>query len=304
MSIALYKSKQFLAPLIKIIVIVICTYVFYLQWTERPLSFDSILFSLQKLPWFTLPLMISISLSSWLVESKKWQYLIHDFYVLGFRQSLIQNLTAQAASFITPLRAGEFALKPLFFAKTLRKNIWSRILASNSAQMIITTILGSVGVLFYLEQSLPLEAVYLLISTAVLLCLLVLAIAVWLIKKWDSRNMTLQKWRNTLLYSLLRYALFASNWLLILWLLDDPSTPLLLIRDISVFYLAVSIIPVFQLFDIALKWSVAAYVFQGSPYNVEPILVATTLVWLTNSIVPTILGCALFPFQKLKTIEE
>jgi len=304
MYIALHKSKQFLAPLIKIIVVVICTYALYLQWMERPLSLDAILFSLQKLPWFTLPLMISISLSSWLVESKKWQYLIRDFYMLGFRQSVIQNLTAQAASFITPLRAGEFALKPLFFTKTLRKNIWSRILASNSSQMIITTILGSIGVLFYLEQILPLDAIYLIISTAILLCLLLLAVALWLIKKWDSETMTLQKWRDTLLYSLLRYALFASNWLLILCLLDHPSTTLLMISNISVFYLAVSIIPIFQLFDIALKWSVAAYVFQGSLYNAELILIATTLIWFTNTIVPTLLGCALFPFQKLKTTEE
>jgi hypothetical protein len=304
MYIALYKSKQFLAPLIKIIVIVICAYVLYLQWIERPLRLNTILFSLQKLPWFTLPLMISISISSWLVESKKWQYLIRDFYVLGFRESVIQNLTSQAASFITPLRAGEFAMKSFFFTTSLRKKVWSRILAGNSSQMAVTAILGSIGLLLYFQEQLELESLFPLILTSSLLSLLVFTLVLWLMKKWDSGTMTVQKWCDTLLYSLLRYVLFASNWLLILWLSDYESSALLIIRNITVFYVAASIIPVFQLFDIALKWSVAAYVFQGSLYNAELILMATTLVWFTNSIVPTLLGCALFPFQKLTTTEE
>jgi hypothetical protein len=285
-----HVHRAFLAPLIKIIVIVICAYVLYLQWIERPLRLDTILFSLQKLPWFTLPLMISISISSWLVESKKWQYLIRDFYVLGFRESVIQNLTSQAASFITPLRAGEFAMKSFFFTTSLRKKVWSRILAGNSSQMAVTAILGSIGLLLYFQEQLELESLFPLIFTSSLLSLLVFTLVLWLMKKWDSGTMTVQKWCDTLLYSLLRYALFASNWLLILWLSDYESSTLLIIRNITVFYVAASIIPVFQLFDIA--------------YNAELILMATTLVWFTNSIVPTLLGCALFPFQKLTTTEE
>jgi uncharacterized membrane protein YbhN (UPF0104 family) len=304
MSIALHKSKQFLAPLIKIIVVVICAYVLYLQWTERPLSLNTILFSLKKLPWYTVPLMISISLSSWLVESKKWQYLICDFYKISVYTSLTQSFTAQAASCITPLRAGEFAVKSLFFTKSLRKNILSRVLAGNSCQMIVTTVLGVIGVLFYFKENLEIKPAFLFIFTATLLCLLAIVISLWIIKKWDSGTMTTQKWFRTILYSLLRYVLFASNWLLILWLLDYESSLLLTVRNITVFYAVASIIPIFQLFDIALKWSVAAYVFQGPLYNEEFIFVATTFVWLTNSIVPTLIGCALLPFQNLKAIKE
>ncbi|MFT6799158.1 MAG: uncharacterized membrane protein YbhN (UPF0104 family) [Nonlabens sp.] len=271
---------------------------------ERPLQLNELWIALEKLPGFTLVFMIAISLSSWLVESKKWQYLVDDFYELSFRKSILQNLTAQAASFITPLRAGEFAMKSLFFKKTLRKKVLSRILAGTISQMLVTILLGVIGVLFYVKESLNLESALYLIYSGILLLLLLIIISLWLIKKWNYGTLTTKKWGHTILFSLLRYLIFASNWLLLLWLLDYESSILITIRNVSVFYLVVSIIPVFQVFDIAVKWTAATYIFEGGFFNPELIIVATTIIWLTNSIAPTLLGCALLPFQQLKTLEE
>ncbi|PPK96288.1 lysylphosphatidylglycerol synthase-like protein [Nonlabens xylanidelens] len=304
MFLALHKSKQFLAPLIKFIIVVICTYALYSQWQDRSINTDIIWSTIKNLPFYTLPLMIAISILSWMVESKKWQYLINDLYVLRFRESVTQNLTAQAASFITPFRTGEFAVKSLYYNKSLRKSILSRILAGNTSQMIITTILGITGILFYLQKNLIIESVFLLLFTVTLLCLLAVILTLWILKKWDSGSMDNTKWWSILSYSLLRYLIFSSNWLIILALLDNDSSLLIMIRNITIFYLAVSIIPVFQLFDIAVKWTVAAYVFTETFHNSETTIIITTLIWFTNSIVPTVLGCLLLPFQKLKTVEE
>ncbi|MEN8815296.1 MAG: lysylphosphatidylglycerol synthase domain-containing protein [Nonlabens sp.] len=290
--------------MIKILVVVVCVYLLYLQWIERPVRLETIVEFLKQLPWFTIPVMITISLLSWLIESKKWQYLINDFYELRFRESVFQNLTAQAASFTTPLRIGEFALKPIFFSKYLRKKVVSRTLVGNVSQMIITTLIGIIAIIFYFHERLEITTTFLFIFTSVLLCLLVFVISLWVLKKWDHNEMKSQKWINTILYSMLRYLVFASNWLFILWLLDYPASTLTIIRNIGIFYLAVSVIPVFQLFDIAIRWTVAAYIFEGSLFNADVILFTTTLIWFTNSIVPTIIGCALLPFQKLKTQEE
>jgi uncharacterized membrane protein YbhN (UPF0104 family) len=275
-----------------------------MQWMERPLQLNELWIALEKLSGFPLLAMIAISLASWLVESKKWQYLLDDFYKLSFRKSVLQNLTAQAASFITPLRAGEFAMKSLFFKKSLRKKVLSRILAGTISQMLVTIILGVTGILFYLKESLNLESALYLIYSGILLLLLLIIISLWLIKKWKSGSLTTKKWRRTILFSLLRYLIFASNWLLLLWLLDYESSILITIRNVSVFYLVVSIIPVFQVFDIAVKWTAATYIFEGGFFNPELIIAATSIIWLTNSILPTLLGCALLPFQQLKTLEE
>lgn len=93
--------------------------------------------------------MLLLSLTSWLVESKKWQVLVKDVEEIRFRESIIQSLTAQAASFITPLRAGEFAYKALFYERDDRKSILSRVFLGNLCQMIVTVFLGGlIGLLF------------------------------------------------------------------------------------------------------------------------------------------------------------
>ncbi len=299
MSVALHKSKQFFGPLLKMCIIALCIYLLYNQWTDRPISLETLSDLLFKLPWFSIPVLLTISLTSWLVESKKWQYLLYNFYKLRFRESVLQNLTAQAASFITPFRAGEFVLKSTFFKKELRKKVLSSVYLGNFAQMSITSILGIIGILFYLENQ-SLDSIFLVIFCAVSLFLLALITYLWISKKWKSNVLSAKQWIKIFLYSFLRYLLFASNWLIILVLLDYEASLFIIIRNITIYYLLISIIPVIQIFDIALKWTVASYIFNGSLYNAESILVATTIIWISNSIFPTVLGCVILPFQKLK----
>ena len=280
-------------------IIALCVYLLYNQWMERPLRLSTFTDLLNKLPWWSLPALLLFSLSSWMIESKKWQFLIKEFYKLRFRESVLQNLTAQAASFITPFRAGEFALKSTFFKKELRKKILSSILAGNLAQMAVTTVLGISGVLFYIKNQSP-ESVFLLIFSSVMMCLLAFILYLWISKKWQSGILNKQQWAKVLIFSFLRYVLFASNWLIVLILLDYEASLFIIMRNITIYYLLVSIIPVIQLFDLALKWTVASYIFNGNLYNTESILFATTIIWITNSIFPTVLGCAILPFQKLK----
>lgn len=280
-------------------IIALCVYLLYNQWMERPLRLSTFTDLLNKLPWWSLPALLLFSLSSWMIESKKWQFLIKEFYKLRFRESVLQNLTAQAASFITPFRAGEFALKSTFFKKELRKKTLSSILAGNLAQMAVTTVLGISGVLFYIKNQSP-ESVFLLIFSSVMMCLLAFILYLWISKKWQSGILNTQQWAKVLIFSFLRYVLFASNWLIVLILLDYEASLFIIMRNITIYYLLVSIIPVIQLFDIALKWTVASYIFNGNLYNAESILFATTIIWITNSIFPTVLGCAILPFQKLK----
>lgn len=280
-------------------IIALCVYLLYNQWMERPLRLSTFTDLLNKLPWWSLPALLLFSLSSWMIESKKWQFLIKEFYKLRFRESVLQNLTAQAASFITPFRAGEFALKSTFFKKELRKKTLSSILAGNLAQMAVTTVLGISGVLFYIKNQSP-ESVFLLIFSSVMMCLLAFILYLWISKKWQSGILNTQQWAKVLIFSFLRYVLFASNWLIVLILLDYEASLFIIMRNITIYYLLVSIIPVIQLFDIALKWTVASYIFNGNLYNTESILFATTIIWITNSIFPTVLGCAILPFQKLK----
>lgn len=255
---------------------------------------------LQDIPLYSIVLMLLLSLASWLVESKKWQLLVRDVEEIRFRESVTQSLTAQAASFITPLRAGEFAFKALYFEKPQHRKILSRVFVGNLSQLIITIILGILGLLVFLNKDL--NGVFFISFIVITLCCLIYILFLWIQKKWEIKEVSLKTWSTVMMFSLLRYVLFASNWLLILWTVKSETALISWIDNIAVNYFAVSVIPMFQIFDIPVRWTTASYIFNGSTYDDGHILIATTIVWGTNTLFPTLLGCVLLPFKKLKTV--
>jgi hypothetical protein len=252
---------------------------------------------LVALPTWVLPLMLFMSLLSWLVESKKWQFLVRDLYGLRFRESVTQNLTAQAASYITPLRSGEFVAKALFFPPELRKEITQRVFVGNYSQMAVTLLLGCSAIGFHDIFDLNLSMLY---GLAIMLVMLVFFIGYrWVSKKVKINQLSAKLWSLTLFLSLIRYLIFATNWLIIFYGLGfENALGSSTIVNIAVFYLAVSVIPMIQLLDMPVRWSIVGVLFAGVDYGLGTVVLATTVVWLTNSVFPTLLGCALLPFKR------
>lgn len=271
----------------------------YFQWADRPLRLDATLLALKNIPFFTIIFMLCLSAASWLVESKKWQLLVREVEELRFRESVLQSLTAQAASFITPLRAGEFAFKTLFYDPSHRRFILSRVFLGNYSQMAVTVVLGIAGLVYFLGKNF-LSMTYIilvLIASIVLLYFTYLRLQKW----WKLTSISPVLWLHIMGLSFLRYLLFASNWLLILSHLKSDTSLLHWLDKIVVNYLAVSVIPMFQIFDIPVKWAAASFAFNGTIALANYIIIATTIIWLTNTLFPTLLGCVLLPFKKLKT---
>jgi len=295
----LHKTKQYLAPFIKFLVIAGCGYYLIAQWQERPLQLHTIKSLFQNLAWYVIPCMVVLSLCSWLVESKKWQVLVRDFVRLRFRESVLQNLTAQAASFVTPLRAGEVVFKVLFYKTQLRKEIAGRTVVGNMSQLFVTVVLGTLGALLILRDNLA--SVLYVFFIAMLIGLLAVVVVLWVWKKYRLQTLSKQLPATVTSLSLLRYALFATNWLLILHVLNYDMGLWDIILHVAAMYFLTSVIPVIPLADVTVRLTTAAMIFEESAILSETMLFATLVVWFTNTILPTLLGCALLPFTRFKT---
>lgn len=302
MRIMLHKTKQYLPPFIKFLVIAGCVYFLIMQWQERALQPAILKSLLQGLPWLVIPVMVILSLSSWLVESKKWQVLVGGLYRLRFRESVLQNLTAQAASFITPLRAGEVVFKVLFYEKELRKEIAGRTIVGNMSQMLVTTVLGLSGGLFILKDELT--SVFYIFFIAILLFVMGVVFVLWAWKKYQLKTLSAKLLIQVTSLSLLRYTLFAANWVLILWAVDYDMTVWKSIACVMAMYFVISVIPLIPVADVPVRLTAAAMVFEESTVLGETILFATLVVWCVNTILPTLVGCALLPFVRFKTVES
>ncbi|MGB3590433.1 MAG: hypothetical protein WBA16_02000 [Nonlabens sp.] len=299
MSLNWNKAKQYVVPTVKYGIVIACSIMIYIQLHNKILSPSNILDSIKSMPLFLIPLMCGISLLSWLVESKKWQLLVNDFYGLRFRESVIQNITSQAASFITPFRSGEYGLKALYFPAHGKKTVMDRTLVGNMSQMMVTVGLGLIGLVCYVDDPAYLG------SIVVALLFVIAAVALsyrWIKNKYDITSVHPFMWMKTVGYSMLRYMIFSANWILALSILEVPLYPLDMLIGVAVFYLVVSILPLMQLLDIPVRLAVASFVFLGVEMD-NQIVVVTGLVWISNTLFPTLLGCLLLPAINFKALQ-
>ncbi len=294
----LNKSKQYLPLLLKILVFAGCTAVLVFKFQDSEYNWHRIFEELASLPWFILPLLMCMSLASWLVESMKWQFLVGDFYRLRFRESVLQNLTSQAASFITPLRSGEFVAKALYFPKSLRKQVTQRVFMGNFCQMMVTVIIGIIG-LFVYEREL-IDDTWKYVGLMISIGLLIYVAYSWIRKKVGLNAVSSDLWLKTLVFSVLRYLIFSSNWFIVLSVLNYDQSILMVLSCISVWYLSISLIPLIQLLDLPVRILAVMTIFPG---EMEIVLLATTLIWVTNTVFPTILGCTLLPFKSMVNLK-
>lgn len=235
---------------------------------------------------------------SWMIESKKWQYVTRDVCSIRFRESVYQNLTAQAASYLTPLRIGELVTKASFFSSQHRKNIAARAVAGNLSQLSITLVMGIIGSLYFTQVTSIHWSLYVFtICGFVLIALVIL----WGFNKLKTLPLNRTQWLVTCGYSGFRYIVFATNWLIILTALDYPDSSIVIMQKIAVMYLLFSALPIIQLIDIPVRWTTAAMVFSGSLIPDHSILIATTMVWIINSIIPTVIGALLLSIHHRTT---
>ncbi|AZQ42828.1 lysylphosphatidylglycerol synthase domain-containing protein [Nonlabens ponticola] len=275
------KAKHFLFLTLKIAVILLIVTFLVLKWQSQPFSFIDLKIYALSLPiylWVLLPL---LSLSSWLVESLKWQFLVRDFRELRFRESIIQNLTSQATSFLTPLRAGEFATKPFFFQADYRRKVLRAVFTGNVLQMAITVILGVPALIFLLDVPMLWISV-----CAVVAILLVLIEQRWM----NLLRLTNVEFVSIVLLSLGRYLLFASVWLILILNSDIFTTIISVMAAISAMYLVVSILPVLQWMDIIVRLGAAQFFLSMLGVDSAEIVLMVFIVWLTNTLLPTAIG--------------
>lgn len=293
----MHKAKQYIGYLLNVIVATACIYFLYKTYQEKPIQIQDIWEKLTVLPIYITPIFIFLSLGSWAVESYKWQYLVRDFWQLRFRESVISNLTSQAASFVTPFRTGEYLYKSLYFPKDYRKLVLSRVMVGNVCQMAVTTSLGFIGISHFLNE---IENKYYIFIAAIVFITLPMMALWYFSKKYDLKKVMFSDIFVITSLSLIRYLLFSQVWMLLFYMLLPDFDYLDLYSRLVIFYLIISIVPILQLFDIALKWGTATFLFTlKMDIDESIILLITTITWLVNTILPTLLGMLLLVFNRV-----
>jgi len=258
--------------------------------------------------WYLLLVVIVLGLLNWGIETYKWRFLIANVKQISFIHAFKLVLTGITVSLITPNRVGEIPARAyLLNDKENLKHLIYYTFIGSYAQLLLTCLLGSVGLYFTLSLinlNIPFSSLMVIILLGTLLVVAFFyfeEIKLMVFKFFKIEPVLLNnpnQFLFALLYSFLRYVVFFVQYWLVLEAFNIHFSLISSLWLIPVCFLIASAIPTFLISELGVRSSVAVLVFSSLTDNNLSIISASVLLWVINIGLPAILG--LFGLKELR----
>ena len=278
-------------------------------------SWQQIKGSLQSTQIFYLVAACILIIANWGLEAWKWKISVATVHPVSFWQAFKAVLSGVTFSVSMPNRIGEYLGRVLYLPEGSRLKTISVTLVGSFAQLLATLLAGAAG-LIVLKKPL-LEAypnlviwyqfiLYGLLGLVVILSLIYFNVAggVSLFHRWIpnkkyhylvealssfDRKLLLQ----VLWLSLLRYLVFALQYILVFYLFEVRVPPLTIFLVMSVVFLALAIIPSITLVEIGVRGEVSLRLMGIFSSNALGIGLTSITLWFINLMLPAMVGSLL-----------
>ncbi len=273
--------------------------------------------------WYFAAMLLVMMLLNWSLESLKWKVLIDKIERISFFRSLKAVFAGVSVSMFTPNRTGEY-LGRVFILKSGNpvEGIFATLIGSFS-QIIVTFSVGLMSLLSFVDHYLrePYRiGEYFFNSLIFIVPCLVFVIILAYFKigilsdllnrfipgKWERvkqftsifSKYTSKELSGVLLLSLARFAIFSTQFYLLLRIFGAGIPVAEAYILIPVIYLIMALVPSVALAELGIRGSVSLFVIGlfydkiGIPGSETEmiILAASSVLWLINLAVPAVLG--------------
>jgi uncharacterized membrane protein YbhN (UPF0104 family) len=314
-----YKTKQFFFVLIKLSLVVGAFYfIYYKLTTNKQLDievFSQFLHENEAFSTKNIIILIFLSNFNWFFEILKWRDLVSVFKKISFRNAMQQSLGSLTASLFTPNRIGEYGAKAIFYTSEFRKKIVLLNFLGNMMQMLITVLLGIVGLYLFITKyevdinyykSIRFLGILLIISFFGLKNknLTIKGVSIEKVLTF-FKNIPFKNYLSCFAFSLIRYLIFSFQFYFLLHLFGVEVSYKNAMIVITSMYLLASIVPSIFIFDVVIKGSVAVYLFSIVGVNELTTLSIVTCMWLLNFVIPSLFGSVfVLKFKLPKSVES
>lgn len=258
---------------------------------------------------------ILLMIVNWTIEAIKWKLSIQKVQKINLFKAFKAVLSGVSVSVITPNRVGEYVGRILYMEEGNRLRTISLTIVSSISQLIITLLMGTIGIIFLMPKIQSAEIVselwvkvllYGVIAVLFVLTLFYFRLS-WLVK-WIDRFpksdryiyliSTLKDLNNNLLVKLLflsfmRFIVFCIQYFLLLRLYGTGINWWQSFWAVSVSFLIMAIIPTFAIAELGLRGKVSLKLLGLFSANDLGITITTATIWFINLVVPAIIGSLL-----------
>ncbi|WP_423147402.1 lysylphosphatidylglycerol synthase domain-containing protein [Rubrolithibacter danxiaensis] len=305
-------NKKLLSVIIKAGILIMAAIFIYhkLNNNNNLLQFNQLLNELSVVKVYTvLSSVLVLMLVNWVLEAFKWKFLVRQIQKINTRKAIESVFCGLTLAIFTPNRIGEYGGRVFFLSP--RKRIPGAIAMGVGAvgQMVVTNVLGSLAVLWFAGNFLELSywLYYAWFFLTMVFCLLFLFFyfnirwlgnilnSITFFKRFQRFFFVLSRYKKkslikVFMYSLARYAVFTSQYCLIIHLLLPEMDLFPMIMMIFILFFIQSALPSLDLLDVGVRSMTATYFFSFITDQDVAIMASTACIWFVNLIIPAILG--------------
>lgn len=268
---------------------------------------------------FLLAVVLVLMLINWGIEAKKWQLLVRSLERISFLKAYYSVLTGVSISVNTPNRVGEYGGRILYLRPENRLKAISLNMVTSVSQLIVTMVMGIIGVLYLLGTFSPmvlerhgLTSFWLgvLVYGGTAFCTLTIVLYFrlsWLVRLLETvpalRKVkpyisVLDHYKTRLLLRMLvlsaiRFVVFVTQYLLMFRLLSVEVPWWQGFWAVSVLMLILAVIPTITITEFVVRGEAAIALLGLFNNNSIGVGTASFVIWIINLIIPALLGSLL-----------
>jgi hypothetical protein len=262
---------------------------------------------------------------NWGIEARKWQLLMKKLEPTNYFLAFKAVLSGVTLSLNMPNRIGEYGGRILYAKEGNRIKAISLSIEGSMSQLIITLLMGCIGLLFliYTQQSnvnsiMGLSffwiRIFLFLTTGAAFLLIFIYFRIsWLIKIIERipsvvkyaryisvlENFDAKVLLRLLSLSLVRFMVFVIQYILLLQVLDVEINLVQGFCVISILFLVLAIVPSFAIADLGIRGKFSVELLTLYSSNTVGIIGTTFGIWFINLFIPAIAGSVLILGTKI-----
>jgi len=267
----------------------------------------------QFLGWFVI--VVLLMPINWSIEAAKWRFIVSSKEQISFPLALKAIFAGASVSALSPNRVGDFLGRVFVLKKTSFLQGTFITLIGSYAQTLISIVIGFLAMLFLAfhrsdwdvsEMYLVYMIAGLFIAFSVFLYYKISVLSRIVPKKWKriyGYIQVLSTYRfpelsTILLFSLLRYFVFSTQFVIMLWAVGIHIPVFHLFVLVSTIFFINMFRPSIALVEFVIRGVVSVsvmyeyydYFLHQSFDSKSEVVIASTLIWFINIIIPAIIG--------------
>lgn len=278
--------------------------------------------AVQAAAWPLWGVLLGMAVLNWGIEAAKWRWLVADLERMGIGRAFAATLAGTTVGLITPNRTGEFVGRILFLAPENRWRGGFATVLGSIAQFVTTLMFGGAAFIAWWGHA-PMVAgagnswgaVIVVLVAAVAAGALVLFFRPRLLRQVITIIPLLRRWGDAatvlegyvarellpvLLMSVLRYLVFATQYVLLLVVLADIG-PYEAMVAVPVIYLLTTLVPTMILTDLGVRGSASVALLTPLGGGPALVLLASFSIWAVNVAMPALVGGVILLVARIRT---